>query len=162
MSEDKLKTVKESSIELVQQMSQLDANLAGFVHGGAIMKIIDNTAGIVASRHTHGNVVTASIDRLDFHTPVMVGDLIRVKASINHVGKTSMEVGVRVEAENMMTGAVRHTASAYLTFVSLDENEQRRPVPPIMFETKEEQRRNFEALERKKYRLAKMGKTEKI
>ena len=160
--ERKTKRVRDSSIEVVQQVTQHDANLAGFVHGGVVMKLIDNTAGIVASRHTQGNVVTASIDRLDFHVPVHVGDLLRIKASINHVGRTSMEVGVRVEAEKFMTGEVSHTASAYLTFVSLDESENLKAVPPIIFETEEERRRSFEAIERKKYRMAKLGKTEKV
>lgn len=160
---EKTKTVKDSSIELVQQMTQLDANLAGFVHGGSVMKIIDNTAGIVASRHTNAaNVVTASIDRLDFHSPVMVGDLLRVKAGINYIGRTSIEIGVRVEAENFITGEIRHTASAYLIFVSLDENRQIIEVPPIIFETDEEKRRNREAGERRKYRMAKLGKTQKV
>jgi uncharacterized protein (TIGR00369 family) len=149
-----MKKVRDSSIMVVQQMTQQDANLSGNVHGGTIMRLIDNTAGIVAVRHTGRNVVTASIDRLDFHNPVYVGDLLRVCASINFVGRTSMEVGVRVEAENYLTGYVRHTASAYLTYVSLDENKRPVEVPPIAFESEEEIRRNCEALERRKRRLA--------
>src|SRR5512135_3105809 len=109
-----MKKVSDSSITIVQHMTQQDANLAGNVHGGTIMKLIDNTAGITAARHACANVVTASIDRLDFLGPVFVGDLLRIIASINFVGRTSMEVGVRVEAENVLTGEVRHTASAYL------------------------------------------------
>jgi uncharacterized protein (TIGR00369 family) len=147
------KRVKDSSVTVVQQMTQQDANLAGNVHGGVIMKLIDNTAGIVGVRHTGGNVVTASIDRLDFHSPVFVGDLLRVSASINYVGKTSMEIGVRVEAENFVTGEVRHTASAYLTFVSLDEKFKPRPSPPIILETDDEKRRNCEAQMRRAARL---------
>ncbi|HOQ11536.1 MAG: putative acyl-CoA thioester hydrolase [Spirochaetes bacterium ADurb.Bin218] len=147
------KRVKDSSVTVVQQMTQQDANLAGNVHGGVIMKLIDNTAGIVGVRHTGGNVVTASIDRLDFHSPVFVGDLLRVSASINYVGKTSMEIGVRVEAENFVTGEVRHTASAYLTFVSLDEKFKPRPIPPIILETDDEKRRNCEAQMRRAARL---------
>ena len=92
------KRVQDSSITVVQQMTHQDANLAGNVHGGVILKLIDNTAGIVAVRHTGGNAVTASIDRVDFHSPVFVGDLLRVSASVNFVGRTSMEVGGRVEA----------------------------------------------------------------
>ncbi|MBN2160915.1 MAG: acyl-CoA thioesterase [Spirochaetes bacterium] len=149
-----MKKVKDSSITIVQHMTQMDANLAGNVHGGTIMKLIDNTAGIVAARHTGKNCVTASIDRLDFHSPVFVGDLLRLTASINLVGKTSMEVGVRIEAENFMTGEVRHTASAYLTYVSLDAQGMPVEVPPIQFESEEEKRRNCEAGERKKNRLA--------
>lgn len=155
------KRVKDSSVTVVQQMTQMDANLAGNVHGGTIMKLIDNTAGIVGVRHTGGNVVTASIDRLDFHSPVFVGDLLRVSASINYVGTKSMEIGVRVEAEDFFTGARRHTGSAYLTFVSLDEHFKTRQIPPIILETEDEKRRNCEAQQRKEARLraVEMGKT---
>jgi acyl-CoA hydrolase len=149
-----MKKACETRITIIQQMTQQDANLAGNVHGGTIMKIIDNTAGIVATRHTGKNSVTASLDRLDFHSPVYVGDILKVTACINFIGRTSMEVGVRVEAENVITGQVRHTASAYLTYVSLDEQGKPVPAPPIIFESVEEQRRNREALERRKRRLA--------
>ena len=149
-----MKKVRDSSITVVQQMSQQDANLAGNVHGGTIMKLIDNTAGIVAVRHTGRQTVTASIDRLDFHSPVFIGDLLRVAASINFIGKTSMEIGVRIEAENVYTGEIRHTASAYLTYVSLDTQGKPVLVPPIAFETDDECRRKNEALERRKRRLA--------
>ncbi len=154
------KTVKESSITVVQQMMPQDANLAGNVHGGTIMKLIDNTAGIVGVRHTGGNVVTASIDRLDFHYPVFVGDLLRVIASVNFVGTKSMEIGVRVESENVVTGEIRHTGSAYMTFVSLDENLKPRKIPQIIPETDDEKRRNCEAQQRKEARLhaIEMGK----
>jgi len=149
----KIKKASDSSITIVQQMMQADANLAGNVHGGTIMRLIDNTAGIVAARHTGGNVVTASIDRLVFHSPVFVGDLLRISANINYVGRTSMELGVRVEAENFITGEVRHTASAYLTFVALDEKGMPRDIPPIIFETPDEIRRNSEAKKRRDARL---------
>lgn len=147
------KRVKDSSITVVQQMTQQDANLAGNVHGGIIMKLIDNTAGLVAARHSQANVVTASIDRLDFHSPVFVGDLLRITASINYVGKTSMELGVRVETENVFTGEIRHTASAYLTFVALAPDFRPQPIPPIIFETDDEKRRNREGALRRKSRL---------
>jgi uncharacterized protein (TIGR00369 family) len=149
-----MKKVSDSSITIVQHMTHQDANLAGNVHGGSIMKLIDNTAGIVGARHTGRNVVTASIDRLDFHSPVFVGDLLRLTATINFVGKTSMEIGVRVEAENFITGETRHTASAYLTFVPLDEHGKPVEVPPLEFSTEDEKRRNCEAQERRKRRLA--------
>lgn len=149
-----MKNVKDSSITIVQHMTQMDANLAGNVHGGTIMKLIDNTAGIVAARHTGKNPVTASIDRLDFHSPVFVGDLLRLSASINYVGKTSMEIGVRVEAENMITGAVRHTASAFLTYVALDAEGKPSVIPSVSFDTEDEIRRSCEARERRKRRLA--------
>jgi len=147
------KFVHDSTITIVQQMTHQDANLAGNVHGGTIMKLIDNTGGIVASRHSGCLVVTASIDRLDFHSPVYVGDLLRLKASVNFVGTTSMEVGVRVEAENFITGVVRHTASAYLTYVALDEKGKPEKVPALIPETDEEIRRNKEAEQRRKKRL---------
>ena len=147
------KRVKDSMVTIVYQMTHQDANLQGNVHGGVILKNIDNTAGIVASRHANTNAVTASIDRVDFYSPVYVGDLLRLLASVNYAGKTSMEVGVRVEAENFMNGEVRHTASAYLTFVALDADGKPTRVPRIIFETEDEKRRNREALIRRETRL---------
>ncbi len=148
------KTVSESTVVIVQQMTHTDANLAGNVHGGVIMRLIDSTAGIVAVRHASGNAVTASIDRLDFHSPVYIGDLLKISACLNHVGTSSMEVGARVEAENVITGERRHTASAYLTFVALDSRGKPKSVPPLILVTDEEKRRNSEAAERRKIRLA--------
>ena len=147
------KTVSETSVTMAQVMLPQDANPAGNVHGGVVMKLIDTAAAVVASRHARSNTVTASLDRLDFHHPVFVGDLLFLKASINMAGRTSMENGVRVEAENFITGEVRHTSSAYLTFVALDENSRPKAVPPLIFENDEERRRNQEALMRKKMRL---------
>ena len=148
------KKVEESFVQIVMQMTQQDANLAGNVHGGVIMKHIDNTAGIVASRHSSSLAVTASLDRLDFHNPVYVGDLLRLQASVNYVGRTSMEIGVRIEAENFITGELRHTASAYLTFVAMDENGKPFPVPPILLESEADKRRYMEAQNRKEMRHA--------
>jgi uncharacterized protein (TIGR00369 family) len=148
------KKIKDSLVVLAQVMIPEDANPAGNVHGGVIMKLIDTTAGVVAVRHARCNVVTASIDRLDFHNPVYVGNLVFFKGSLNMVGKTSMEIGVRVEAENVLTGELRHTASAYLTFVALDSQGKPHSVPPLLFETEEEVRRNREALVRREIRLA--------
>ena len=147
-----MKKVRDSSITVIQQMTQQDANLSGNVHGGTIMKLIDNTGGLVVVRHTGKNAVTASIDRLDFHSPVFVGDLLRVSGSINYVGRTSMEIGVRVEAENVVSGKIRHTASAYLTYVCLEEGRPAQ-VPPVEFETEEELKRHREAQERRRRRL---------
>ena len=147
------KKVRDSSVVIAQVMVFQDVNPAGNVHGGVIMKHIDTTAGVVASRHARLNVVTASIDRLDFHCPVFVGDLLSFKGSLNMVGKTSMEVGVRVEAENIKTGEVRHTASAYLTFVALDKDNVPAAIPPLILETEEEFRRNREAITRREMRL---------
>jgi len=152
------KRIRESTIIMAQLMNPEDANIAGNVHGGVIMKLIDNAAGCAAIRHSRSNVVTASIDRLDFHNPVFVGDLVTLKASLNFVGKTSMELGVRVEAENLITGHIRHTASAYLTFVALDSNGRPFPLSPLVVETEEDKRRNQEAKERRKTRLAERTK----
>ena len=129
-----------------------DTNPAGNVHGGSVMKFIDNAAASVAIRHTRGNAVTASVDRLDFHNPVFLGNLLTLKASLNLVGRTSMEVGVRVEAEDPYTGVVTHTASAYLTLVALDENGRPREVPGLILETEDEKRRNRAALARRAMR----------
>ena len=135
------KTVSESKVQMAQVMFPPDANQAGNVHGGSIMKLIDTAAGIVAMRHCRTNVVTASMDRLDFYEPVFIGELVILRAAINYVGRTSMEVGVRVDAENLLTGNIRHTNSAYLTMVSLDDGRRPMDVPGIIPETGEEKRR---------------------
>ncbi|KUG22330.1 acyl-coa hydrolase [hydrocarbon metagenome] len=152
------KRISESAVIMAQLMNPEDANPAGNVHGGAVMKLIDNAAGCAAARHARSNVVTASIDRLDFYNPVFVGDLVTIKASLNFVGKTSMELGVRVEAENLLTGQVRHTASAYLTFVALDSNGRPLHLSPLIIETDEEKRRNQQARDRRITRLAERTK----
>ena len=130
-----------TAVTMAQVMQPSHANVVGNVHGGTIMKMIDDAAAVVAIRHARGNVVTASIDRLDFHAPAYVGDLLTLKAALNHVGRTSMEVGVRVESEDLKTGMVRHCASAYLTFVALDASGRPTPVPPLHPATEEERRR---------------------
>ena len=150
--------VEESSAVMSQLMSHQDTNLAGNVHGGVIMKLIDTASGVAAVRHARSNVVTASIDRLDFHHPVFVGDLLTLRANLNFIGRTSMEVGVRVETENPMTGVRRHTASAYLTYVALDRDGRPMPLPPLILETEEEMRRNREAKARRETRLAEKKK----
>ncbi len=147
------KTVSESAVVMAQVMNPQDANPAGNVHGGVIMKMIDSAAGAVGARHARGNVVTASIDRLDFHHPVYVGDLLTLRASLNMVGRTSMEVGVRVEAENLSTGEKRHTSSAYLTMVALDKEGKPMELPPLTLESDDQVRRNDEAKSRKQMRL---------
>lgn len=147
------KRTQDSSVTIAQVMLPQDANPAGNIHGGVIMKLIDTTAAVVASRHARSNTVTASIDRLVFHHPVYIGDLLFFRACINMTGRTSMEIGVRVEAENYITGEVRHTASAYLTFVALDKEGRPTPVPSLILETSDEKRRNREATLRKEARL---------
>ena len=152
------KRVSESAVATSQVMMPQDANPAGNVHGGVIMKLIDTAAGVVARRHTRCNAVTASIDRLDFHHPVYVGDLLTLRASIYLVGRTSIEIGVRAETEDLLTGQVRHTASAYLTFVALGSDGRPTEVPGLILETEEEIRRNREASERRDLRLAEKRK----
>jgi len=148
------KKISESRVVMAQVMNPESANPAGNVHGGNIMKLIDSAGGVAATRHARAHVVTASIDRLDFHHPVFVGDFLTLKASVNFVGRTSMEVGVRVEAENPITGQTRHTSSAYLTFVALDQNNRPRQLPPLILETDADRHRYEEAERRKKTRLA--------
>lgn len=152
------KKVSESRMVLSQLMNPEDANPAGNIHGGAIMKLIDTAAGVAALRHARAHVVTAAIDRLDFHYPVFIGDLLTLKASLNFVGRTSMEVGVRVETENLVTGSKRHTASAYLTYVALDRNNRPIPLLPLVLETDEDKHRNREAAARRDTRLAERRK----
>jgi len=147
------KRISETRVIMVQPMSPQEANTAGNVQGGVIMKLIDLAGGIVAQRHTRMNVVTASVDRIDFLHPVYIGDVLFLKASLNLVGRTSMEVGVRVESENPMTGEIRHTASAFLTYVALDKSGRPVEVPPLILETAEDGRRNEDAQARREVRL---------
>jgi uncharacterized protein (TIGR00369 family) len=146
--------ISKSRVIIAQVMNPENANPAGNVHGGDIMKLIDTAGGVAAMRHARAYVVTASIDRIDFHCPVFIGDLVTIKASVNFVGKTSMEVGVRVEAENLISGETRHTGSAYLTFVALDHNKHPIPLPSLILETEEDRHRNEEAAARKQMRLS--------
>src|SRR5215467_8251700 len=135
------KPVSESKSVISTQMLPSDANPMGNVHGGTILKQVDTAAGVTALRHARENTVTASIDRMDFYNPVYVGNLLTLKASVNYVGKTSMEIGVRIEAENLTTAKVTHTGSCYLTYVAIDENGNPTEVPEITTETLEEKRR---------------------
>lgn len=118
------------------------------------MKLVDEIAGSVATIHTKRNVVTASIDQMNFFEPVYVGNLLILKSSVNYVGKTSMEIGVRIEARDLMTDKVTHTGSSYLTFVGLDQNKRPTMIPDIMPETESEKRRYAEGKKRRALRLA--------
>ena len=135
-------------------MGLLDANNAGNVHGGTVLKLCDEAAGLAALRHARRPAVTAAVDRVTFLLPVHIGELLTFKARVNAAWHTSMEVGVRVEAENPFTGEQRHTSSAYLTMVAIDEHGQPCAVPPHQPETAEEQRREREAQLRRENRLA--------
>jgi acyl-CoA hydrolase len=129
------------------------ANNLGHVFGGVMLSMMDKTAAVAAFRHCRLNVVTASIDRVDFREPILVGDLVVMKASVNYVGKSSMEVGVRVEAEELLTGRRRHTNSCYLTFVAVDRNGRPIEVPSLVAETPDEKRRFQAAEQRRQVRL---------
>lgn len=148
------KTPSDSHVTLVDQMQVTDANLMGNVHGGVVMKMVDNAAGLAAMKHSGGAVVTAAMDEMSFLEPVYVGDVVTVKASVNEAFSTSMEIGVRVETEDIRTREVRHTSSAYLVFVALDEQGKPRGIPPIEPETDEERQRQSEARLRREARLA--------
>jgi len=144
----------EPSAVLVKWMGITDANSAGFVHGGTVMKLSDEAAGLAAVRHSHLRVVTAAVDRMTFLDPVFVGDLLTLSARVNAVWRTSMEVGVRVEAENPRTGESRHTGRAYFTMVALDEDGQPTSVPDVRIEDEIQERRAREAQVRRANRLA--------
>jgi acyl-CoA hydrolase len=148
------KPVSASQTTLVQLMELAHANIAGIVHGGEVMKLVDTAAGIAAIKHAEGMCVTVTIDEMSFLHPVHVGDLVTVRASVNDVGTTSLEVGVRVEVEDVITGERRHTSSAYLVFVALDDDGRPRPVPPLVVGTGIERRRQREAKIRRRTRLA--------
>jgi acyl-CoA hydrolase len=137
-----------------------DANLAGNVHGGWIMKLCDDAAVIAATRLAGGRVVTATVDAMKFRAPVKVGDVLTLRATVNAAWRTSMEVGVRVEAEHIPTGDVRHTCSAYLTMVSLSEDEKPVPLPVLEPQTAEDERRHRDANRRRELRLAAPGQPE--
>ncbi len=143
----------ESQAVLVRWMGVVDANNAGYVHGGTVMKLCDEAAGIAAIKHCHRRVVTAGMDRMTFLEPIHVGELLTFKATVNAVWRTSMEVGVRVEAERPETGETRHTNTAYLTMVALDENGQPCQVPPLLVQSANEERRQREAQTRRRHRL---------
>jgi uncharacterized protein (TIGR00369 family) len=151
------KTVAGSKTVMSRTMLPSDANPYGNVHGGEVMRLIDEVAGAAATRHARTRVVTARIDELSFLAPVYVGHLVTAKASVNHVGRTSMEVGVRVEAEDMLTGNLAHVASAYLVFVAIDDRGRPAQLPPLIAETDDERRRMSAAEKRRTRRLRRAG-----
>jgi acyl-CoA hydrolase len=145
---------RDTQAALIRWMAITDANSAGFVHGGTVMKLCDEAAGIAAIKHCRTRVVTAAIDRMTFLHPVHVGELLTCRASVNAVWKTSMEVGVRVEAENPLDGEPRHTSTAYLTMVALGGDGRPTQVAPLTADSADEQRRMREAEMRRRNRLA--------
>jgi len=148
------KPVSASRSEIVEAVLPNDANPLGAMLGGRVMHLIDIAGALAAHRHSNSHVVTASVDYLDFRFPIRVGEWIVLKSSVTRVFHTSMEVGVKVFSENILTGERKHTSSAYLTFVAIDA--ERRPirVPPLILETEEDRRRHREAAERRRFRLA--------
>jgi len=152
------KRIRDSQITISQLMQLTDANPVGNVHGGVILRLMDEVGGIAAARHAGRPVVTVAIDSVAFYSSVYVGNLVTLKASVNYVGRTSMEVGVRAEAMDVLSGQITHTNSAYLVYVALDENGQPVEVPPLIAETAEEEQRLRDGQrrqeERKRRRLA--------
>jgi len=146
--------VRESVSEYSEFALPNDANTLGNLLGGKVMHLVDLAAALAGVRHARCPVVTASIDHMNFLHPVHIGQLIVLRSSVNRVFRTSMEIGVKVEVENLITGEVRHTSSAYLTFVAVDENGQRIVLPQVIPETTAEKRRYEEAQQRRQYRLA--------
>jgi acyl-CoA hydrolase len=148
------KPVSASRSEIVEAVLPNDANPLGKMLGGRVMHLIDIAGALAATRHSNSHVVTASVDYMDFRFPIDVGEWIVLKSSVNRVFRTSMEVGVKVFAENVLTGEQKHTSSAYVTFVAIDHNRKPKPVPPLILETVGDRRRYDEAGERRRMRLA--------
>lgn len=147
------KPVSASRVVMNQLMQPSDGNPLGNVHGGAIMKLVDEAGATAALRHCRRPVVTAAIDGMSFLSPVTIGNLLILKASVNLVGTTSLEVGVRVEAEHLLTGQVTHVASAHIVYVAIDREGRPAPVPPLIPETEEDRRRMEAARKRRQRRL---------
>lgn len=148
------KPASDSRVTLTQMMEVTDANVAGNVHGGVIMRLVDTAAALAAIRHAGGLCVTVSIDEMSFLEPVHIGDVVTLRACVNDVGTTSMECGVRVEAEDPISGRRVHAASAYLVFVAIDDQGHPRPVPPLLAESETDRRRQREATLRRQTRMA--------
>lgn len=150
-----------SRVSLAVLVDHRDANLLGKVHGGVIMRIVDSTAGAVAQRHSGGPAVTAAMDEMAFLNPVNIGDIVHTYSKVNWAGRTSMEIGVRVEAEPWNVPGQRiHVASAYLVFVAIDANGHAREIPPLLLTDADEERRAREADIRRAHRLARRAEIE--
>ncbi len=149
-------------VSLAIMTSEREANLLGNIHGGEVVKLADSTAGAVAQRHSAGPAVTAALDEMAFLEPIHVGDIVRTFGQVNWAGRSSMEIGVRVEAQPWNDPAAEglHVASAYFVFVAIDVDGRSRPVPPLLPSTPEEERRMREAEIRRAHRLAKKQEIE--
>ena len=152
------KPVQESQTELCQVVLPNDANPLGNALGGTVMHWVDLAAAIAAHRHSSSYVVTASVDHMDFRCPIRIGEVAVLRASVNRVFQTSMEVGVKVFREENFTGRREHASSAYLTFVALDEHGRPHPVAPVIPKTAEEKRRYREAGRRRRWRMQQLGR----
>lgn len=152
------KCASDSQVILSQQMMPSDANPLGNIHGGYIMKLVDEAGGLAAMRHARRPVVTVAVDSMSFLSPVKVGHLLTLRSAVNWVGRTSIEVGVRVEAENPITGEITHTNSAFAVYVALNDEGHPVPVPPLILESEDEKRRWAEAEARQEIRLRRWGK----
>jgi len=148
------KPVRESASEYSELALPNDANGLGHVLGGKVMHLVDLAGAMAGMRHARRPIVTASVDHMNFLYPVRIGQLIILRSSVNRVFHTSMEIGVRVMVEDLLTGVRQHTSSAYLTFVALDNNGKPTSIPPVIPESPEEIRRYKQAGERREYRLA--------
>lgn len=146
------RTVRESAHETSVLMMPPDENARGHVFGGVVLALMDKAAAVCAMRHARTSCVTVSVDRVDFREPILVGDLVHMKASVNFVGRSSMEVGIRIEAENMLLGTRRHTNSCYVTYVALDRDGKPTEVPELVLETDADRRRFAAARERRRRR----------
>jgi len=153
--------VSASRTEMIEVVLPQDANPLGYILGGRVMHLIDIAGAIAMHRHCHSLAVTASVDHVDFRNPIRMGELIILESQVNRAFHTSAEVGVEVFSENYLNGERKHTTSAFVTFVAIDENRQPRPVPPLIVKTAEERRRYREAGERRKVRLAAVAKRRK-
>lgn len=144
--------VSESAHETSVLMMPPDENSRGHVFGGVILALMDKAAAVCAMRHARTSCVTVSVDRVDFREPILVGDLVHMKASVNFVGRSTMEIGIRIEAENMLLGTRRHTNSCYVTYVALDRDGRPTEVPSLVLETDDDRRRNAAGRERRRRR----------
>lgn len=149
----KAKKVSESTTEMAQLMMPEDANPQGLVHGGVILSLADKIAYACSSKHAGHYCVTASVDKVDFKSPIKIGQLVTLKASVNYVGHSSMELGIKITAQDLITGEITHTNTCFFTMVALDENNKPVEVPMLILETEEEKRRFKEGEARRNIKL---------
>ncbi len=154
------RTVSQSRVQLAQLMQPEHANNHGNVHGGWIMKLVDEAGALACMRHARRRVVTVAVDQMLFHQPIRIGDLVTLTAEVSYVGRTSMEAQIQVVAENLLTGECVHTNTAYCVYVALGEDGRPVPVPPLIPEDESQRERMERGHQRQAYRLA-QGKAER-